>query len=109
MKNVQIPYQWVLLKLPNNFYKIFAIWQGGYLKDFNWRINSGIKSVEQNEDYYFFCGYSGSIYKCKKESYGIGLLEANLLLNKIIRETNIQLIKQKEVEKVITQNFCYEQ
>lgn len=109
MKNVQIPYQWVLLKLPNNFYKIFAIWQGGYLNAFNWRINSGIKSVEQDKIYYYFHGYSGSIYECKKESYGINSLEANIFLNKIISETGIKLIDQKEVEKVITENFCHEQ
>ncbi len=70
----EIPDKWVVVKIDNNldksFYKVFATWVGGYLNGDKWKLNSGIKSVESDDDYYYFIGYSGSCYKCHKKSYG---------------------------------------
>jgi hypothetical protein len=70
----EIPDKWVVVKIDNNldksFYKVFATWVGGYLHSDRWKLNSGIKSVESDDDYYYFIGHSGSCYKCYKKTYG---------------------------------------
>ena len=69
-----IPDKWVVVKIDNNLdeplYKVFATWVGGYLNGDKWKLNSGIKSVESDDDYYYFIGHSGSCYKCHKKGYG---------------------------------------
>jgi hypothetical protein len=34
-------------------------------------MNSGIVSVTEDDDFYFFTGSSGSVYNCNKQSQGI--------------------------------------
>lgn len=71
------PDRWVILKLNNEgkaFYKVLAGWSGSYLEGQSWRINSGITKVESKDNYYLFHGYSGSIYKCYKSSYGMNTI-----------------------------------
>jgi len=67
------PDKWLVLKIgtENPIYKVFASWYGGYLDGDSWRINSGISEVQKEGDYINFYGYSGSCYKCHKNSYGI--------------------------------------
>lgn len=91
MKVDQIPSRWVLLRIPNNVLKVFAIWEGGYLNSFTWRINSGIKKAEQDKDNYYFHGVSGSVYLCKKKAYGIYNIEAQLFLRKLIDNSKNQI------------------
>jgi hypothetical protein len=71
----ETPDKWVVVKIDNNldkpFYKVFATWSGGYLNGDRWKMNSGIKSMESDDDYYYFIGHSGSCYKCHKKGYGI--------------------------------------
>jgi len=70
----ETPDRWVVVKIDNKldtpFYKVFATWTGGYLDGDRWKLNSGIKLVESDEDYYYFIGHSGSCYKCHKKGYG---------------------------------------
>jgi hypothetical protein len=70
----ETPDKWVVVKIDNSldtpFYKVFATWAGGYLDGDRWKLNSGIKSVESDDDYYYFIGHSGSCYKCHKKGYG---------------------------------------
>jgi hypothetical protein len=35
----------------------------------SWQLNSGIVKVDEDTDNFFFHGASGSIYKCRKDSY----------------------------------------
>jgi hypothetical protein len=67
------PHDWVLLKITGTdpHYRVFASWCGGYLWGSRWRLNSGVLSAEEDNEYYYFYGYSKSIYKCHKETYGI--------------------------------------
>ena len=68
------PDNWVILKIKEGkydkgFYKVLAGWSGGYLDGDSWRMNSGIAEVKQDGDYYEFYGYSGSCYRCHKNTY----------------------------------------
>ena len=68
------PDNWVVLKIKPGkgafpIYKVLAGWSGGYLDGDSWRMNSGITEVKQDGDYYEFYGYSGSCYRCHKNTY----------------------------------------
>jgi len=91
------PDKWVVVKIkPENepdFHKVFASWY-----DEAWKINSGIKSVKQDEDYYYFYGYSGSCYKCHKEGYGIASSYSRMVYEKLensVPKGTILLLKDK--------------
>ena len=73
----ETPHVWVVVKITNTstdkhqpIYKVFASWRGGYLDGDSWKMNSGIKSVEETDTHYIFHGYSGSEYHCNKRYYG---------------------------------------
>jgi len=63
------PNKWMILKCGDT-YRVFATWSGGYLDSDSYKLNSGIESYKEEGEYYLFLGYSGSIYKCRKTSYG---------------------------------------
>lgn len=66
------PDRWVILKLSGPLYKVLASWEGGYLFEDLWRINSGITKCKEEDNYFLFYGHSGSVYRCHKEQYGLG-------------------------------------
>lgn len=95
------PERWAILKLPDNFYKVFGTWAGGYLGRDSWRLNSGIRKMEEDEHFYYFFGFSGSCYQCRKGSYGISSSYGQSVLNEILNRGNgeIELLKDvKEME-----------
>jgi len=66
------PDYWVILKFTRKdetYYKVFASFMGGYLDGDRWKMNSGIVSVEEEDDCFLFNGSSGSVYKCMKWGY----------------------------------------
>jgi len=67
------PDKWLVIKLKyetGSHYRVFGSWYGGYLGSDSWRMNSGITSVTQDDNCYYFKGTSGSTYTCHKSSYG---------------------------------------
>jgi hypothetical protein len=66
-------------------YKVFACWAGGYLDGDSWKLNSGITKVKDTTDYFFFDGSSGSVYACRKGSYGATAYGYGILKNLIDR------------------------
>lgn len=69
------PDRWVVIKLtPTDgkppHYRVFGTWGGSYLSGQSWQMNSGIVKVEEDKNYYYFAGSSGSVYCCHKEGYG---------------------------------------
>lgn len=79
---METPDKWIVLKI-GNIYKVFATWYGGYLGSDSWKINSGIKKVEESPDsnYINFIGYSGSIYACHKHCYGTSMYTQGIINN----------------------------
>ena len=76
-----LPDNWVVLKITyknKTVYKVLAGWSGGYLDGDSWRMNSGITRVEDHETYYSFFGYSRSVYKVGKQSYGLRMNNAGV-------------------------------
>lgn len=65
------PDNWVIVKMKGDdpHYRVLAGWSGGYLYGNSWKINSGITSVTEDDDAFYFSGHSGSVYRCHKQSY----------------------------------------
>jgi len=93
----ETPDRWVILKLPNNYYKVFGTWAGGYLDEGRWKLNSGINKVEQDKSFYYFIGFSGSCYKCHKKGYGTKAPYGLGILNKIIELGSGQIELMEDV------------
>lgn len=98
----EVPERWVILNINNGYYKVFGSWTGGYLYGDRWRLNSGIKKVEQDENFYYIFGLSGSCYKCHKKGYGISNQYGVGILEKILKESEGK-IKLMENQKDWTQ------
>ena len=94
----ETPQAWVILKLPDNQFKVFGTWSGGYLDSDRYRLNSGIEKVEQDEEYYYFVGFSGSCYKCFKKSYGVVSSYGHSVLNSILNHDKgvVELMEDRE-------------
>ena len=103
------PEAWVIVKITNEkeekpLYKVFGSWRGGFATSDEWRFNSGISKVEEDDKSYTFYGYSGSAYYCYKNSegssmgsYNSGVLEH--LLKKLNDKEGItaEVVKATEV------------
>ena len=89
------PDGWVVVKVVTSdktFYRVFGSWRGGYLDGDYWRMNSGITGcyMEKDGDYYYFTGYSGSTYRCHKDSYDRISAYNNSVLGDYIRRAPTQ-------------------
>jgi hypothetical protein len=93
----ETPEKWVIIKTPS-CYKVFGTWAGGYLTSDSWRINSGITDVKEDEHNYYFMGFSGSCYKCNKNSYGFASSYGSNVLVNIIKKTDntIELLEDQD-------------
>ena len=94
----ETPERWVIVKLPDNIYKVFGTWAGGYLDGDSWKLNSGIAKVEQDSKYYYFTGFSGSCYKCHKEGYGTATSYGHGVLNRMIEQADGKMVLMDETE-----------
>jgi hypothetical protein len=77
---METPNRFIIVKI-GDFYKVFATYLGGYLYGDSWKLNSGIQKVTEDNDFYYFYGYSGSVYKCHKNSYGTSNFTQSILDN----------------------------
>jgi len=77
------PDNWIIVKFNTEkhgiFYKVLAGWSGGYLHGNSWKLNSGITSIKDSGDYWLIHGYSGSTYKCHKQSEFVRMNTAGVL------------------------------
>lgn len=78
---METPDKWMLVRVHGDtpHWRIFATWGGGYLHGDSWRLNSGVESVEDKDEYFDFHGYSGSLYRCRKTAYGTTLYGMGIL------------------------------
>ena len=71
---------WVVIKMKGDdpHYRLLVGTSGGYLDGDSWRMNSGITKVEEDKEFYYFSGSSGSRYRCYKESYTLRMNNAHI-------------------------------
>ena len=109
MSNTTIPNSWVLISLGKpNQYKIFGSWIGGYLSGDSWRLNSGIKSSTLENNVFIVKGYSGSVYHCGTNNYGVAGSYNQGILEGLMKDYPIlELISEAEA-MVILNGFISE-
>jgi hypothetical protein len=97
------PEQWILLEVKSDepHYRVFASWAGGYITGDTWKLNSGILGVNNLGEYYDFIGYSGSVYRCHKDSYGVSKMHNKSVLDKIIKGSENTIFIVQDYLKVI--------
>lgn len=97
------PNNWVILKITKEnqepYYKVLAGWYGGYLYGDSWKLNSGITKVDQDDDFYYFHGYSGSTYKCPKEQERFSGITAGIYAD--LKEVRGGTIEHVPVEELL--------
>lgn len=89
------PDRWVIVKIvtpTERLYKVFASWSGGYGGSDSWKMNSGITRASLVDDRWEFDGYSGSVYSCHREAYGVSGYNGNVLQNFINKATEIDAV-----------------
>jgi hypothetical protein len=97
------PDVWVILKIEGEggpLYKVFASWYGGYLGSDRWKMNSGIVNVEEDENFFYFFGYSGSCYQCPKgennyrtNNYTQGILSDILKRSEAVLNVDVKVLE----------------
>ncbi len=93
------PDYWLPVEINNNgekILKIFGAWSGGYLHGDQWRLNSGVKEIIEDEDYYYFEGYSGSVYQCHKKGYGSTAYGYSVIQGLVNRSNGVAKILPEE-------------
>ena len=98
----EAPERWVIVEIAGSeetYYKVFGSWAGGYLGSDRWKLNSGIVRIEEDDDNYYFYGFSGSCYQCHKKgygfmtSYGQGVLE-NFIERAVEVDTTMTIVDE---------------
>lgn len=108
----ETPQKWVIIKFTDlskdpqqSHTKVFGSWAGSYLEGDSWRLNSGIKSIDEDEEYYYINGHSGSCYKCKKGMYGTISSYSETVLNNILSKSTetmkIELMDESIVKTLL--------
>lgn len=100
--NEYSPDKWLILEVfPDDesapYLKVFGTWAGGYLSGDSWRVNSSVTEITQDEDYYYFHGASGSVYKCHKNSYGVAGASNNYLIKDFTSQEGVRVLEWDEV------------
>lgn len=90
------PDYWIILRITGSdpHYKLFATWASSYLQGAHWRQNSGITKVIETDTHYLVHGYSGSVYRCRKDSYGIIDTIGQRLAENINNTPHVELLKK---------------
>lgn len=93
-----VPDKWVILKIqPKDkpaWYRLFAGWYGGFAQGDSWRANSGITSIDFDNDLYLVYGNSGSVYRCWKNMEGLSRYMDSVLYGYIMTASEHEVIIQ---------------
>jgi len=73
-----MPDKWLIVKV-DEYFKVFAVWSGGYLHGDSWRCSSIIEEVIEEDGHFLFHCKSGSTYRCNKECYGTNSFGSSIL------------------------------
>jgi hypothetical protein len=89
------PDKWVCITVPFG-HKILCGDAGSYLYGQSWRMNSGVKGVSEHGDSYYVEGFSGSLYDCRKNSYGMNIESASVLSQLSQKSPDVKMLTFEE-------------
>ena len=95
-----VPDKWCLVPVSEDRIKVMATWAGSYLYGSSWKLNSGIKKVEDKGESWLFTGESGSEYDCRKTGYGLNAYGAGILA-----QGELDVMNEEEATKWIEEQL----
>ena len=100
------PDRWVVLEfngpsMSEPVHKVFAGWYGGFTSGESWKLNSGIVKTKRNGKRWDFEGYSGSLYRCHEQGYGMSGYMTNVLSTFRARLQDGTTIKILDLDEVV--------
>lgn len=101
MVNEYTPDNWIVFEFKHkdeSVRKVLAGWSGSYTQGSSWKVNSGITHTTQDDNYFYFEGYSGSVYKCHKKNYGIRMSTAHVW-EEIQKQGDVKEITVEQIQK----------
>lgn len=101
------PEEWQLVKITGQHphYRVFASWRGGYTTGDSWKLNSGVVSVTEDEDFYYFNGHSGSVYQCHKKCYGVRSMYNRSVIGEYVDKSGGKMELIEEMPDVMNMNW----
>ena len=109
------PNSWIILEINQKgeepIYKILCSWYGGYGGGDEWKLNSGIKEVKREKDFVDFIGFSGSIYRCYRNSERFSGIMASVydsFRNSIGQDASIEPILLEEFDKLVSASGSFD-
>ena len=104
--NAPDSYRILLIETPDNkpLVKVFASWSAGYLDSDSWRLNSGTEVIIEEQNNYFFYGFSGSIYKLNKYNQGSLTSYAYNVYDRILRHDCVKEISVQQAINILGEN-----
>jgi hypothetical protein len=95
-------YRVILIDAPEGqLIKLFASWSAGYLDGDSYRINSGTEVIIEEQNNYFFYGFSGSIYKLNKFTQGHLTSYSAGIYNRILQQDCVKEISVKQAIDIL--------
>ena len=95
-------YRVILIDTPTGqLAKLFASWSAGYLDGDSWRLNSGTEVIIEEQNNYFFYGFSGSIYKLNKYTQGHLTSYSAGIYNRILRQEGVREITVQQAINIL--------
>ena len=101
------PERWVIVELKTpkeTLFKVLASWYGGYCGSDSWKLSSGLTLIDKKEHAYEFHNFSGSVYVCHRESYGMSLYTASIFeyyQKQNTDEIQIRMLDEEEIDKIV--------
>ena len=103
------PDRWTIVRITSKDHpqidKVVGSWFGGYGGSDSWRMNSGIERIEEHEKHYDIHGYSGSVYKCYKESQGMSAYTRGIIENMMtqLEESGLGMMRLISMQEVLNE------
>src|SRR5690606_9613554 len=100
------PDGWVIIRIKNTLI-VFACWSGGYAQSDSWKLNSGIKLLEEFPNHYKVMEYSDRKYilnineEDRLNAYVHSILQ---IINRQVKDrydVDIEIIPVEDEEKII--------
>jgi hypothetical protein len=102
------PDKWVIIEILNGdeapLYKVFGSWFGGYLGSDSWRASSGVTKIDKpDEGWRQIHNFSGSIYHCHENTYGMSGYASSVLsgmIDEAPEHVKIRIVDESELMKL---------
>ena len=100
------PDAYKIILVDKQLIKVFGSWAGWYLDGDAYRLNSGTTGITQDENHFYFKGYSGSTYQLRK-SQGRLTSYTQAVYNELLETGVVEEISVEQAIKILEEYNGY--